>query len=255
MRISIATLFPEMFENFQNTSIIKRAIAKEVIQLELFNIRKYTLDKNYRVDDYSVGGGAGLIMKCQPIIDCLEAAKKPLSKVIYLSPRGKTFTQAMARTLSREKDLILLCGHYEGIDERILEHVDEMISIGDYILTGGELGAMVLADAIIRLQEGAIKEASHLEESFENGLLEYPQYTLPREFDGEKIPDILFTGNHSAIKKWRLKESLRLTKLYRPDLLEKKILTKEEINLLKEIESQNFSDWEIKALEQGKKFL
>ena len=173
------------------------------------------------MDSAPIGGGAGLIMKCQPILDCLNDVKSDNSKTILLSPRGKTFNQAKAHELSKEEDLIIICGHYEGIDERVNKYVDELVSIGDYILTGGEIGAMAISDAVIRLLEGSIASESIVEESFEEGLLEYPQYTEPTEYNGDKVPDILYSGNHEAIKKWRKKQSLLLTKEHRPDLFEK----------------------------------
>ena len=222
MKIKILTLFPEMFDGFLTNSIIKRAIAKKVVEIELINIRDYTTDKYGRVDSYPVGGGAGLVMKCQPIVDCLRANKSENSHTIMLSPRGKTYKQSRARELSKLEDIVLLCGHYEGIDERVNKYVDEQISIGDYVLTGGELGAMVISDSIIRLLDGAIAEESTDEESFENGLLEYPQYTEPYDYEGDKIPDILYSGNHEAIKKWRQKQSLYLTRELRPDLFNEK---------------------------------
>ncbi len=253
MRITILTLFPEMFDGFLTNSIIKRAICKSVVEIKIVNIRDYTKDKYGRVDSYPVGGGAGLVMKCQPIVDSINAYKNDKSHIIMLSPRGKTYNQKKARELTKEEDIILLCGHYEGIDERVNRYVDEQISIGDYILTGGELGAMVISDSIIRLLDGAIAEESVEEESFENGLLEYPQYTEPYDFDGDKIPDILYSGNHQAIKKWRQKKSLYLTKELRPDLFEKYKLTKQDKKLLKE-EKENAS-WELAAIEKGKKFI
>ena len=253
MIIKILTLFPEMFDGFLSNSIIKRAIAKDVIKVELINIRDYTTDKYRRVDSEPVGGGAGLVMKCQPIVDALNANKTSDSHIIMLSPRGKIYNQKRARELSEEKELILLCGHYEGIDERVNKYVDEQVSIGDYILTGGELGAMVISDSIIRLLDGAIAEESIEEESFENGLLEYPQYTEPYDFNGDKVPDILYCGNHTAINKWRQKQSLYLTKELRPDLFEKYTLTKQDIKLLDE-EKENAS-WELAAIEKGKKFI
>ena len=256
MRIDILTLFPEMFEKFLDTSIIKRAISKETVEVHLTNIRDYTTDKNNRVDDYPLGGGAGLIMRCQPILDSLKTVKKENSKVIYLSPKGKPFKQELAKKLAKEEHLILLCGHYEGIDERVLEYVDEQISIGDYILTGGELPAMVVADTIIRLLDGAISEDSLDIESFDNGLLEYPQYTFPRVYDGKEIPLILLCGNHEAVNKWRLKEQLKETMKYRPDLLEDREFSKLEKQLLKEIEEGNEEpDWYKEALEKGRKFI
>ncbi|MGI6377952.1 tRNA (guanosine(37)-N1)-methyltransferase TrmD [bacterium] len=256
MRIDFLTLFPELFKPFFETSIIKRAVSKKVVSLRVSNIRDFTLDKNYRVDDYPLGGGAGLVMKCQPILDCLKTVRKEESKVIYLSPKGQVFNQKMAKELSKEKHLILLCGHYEGIDERVLKQVNLEISLGDYILTGGELPAMVLADAVIRLLDGAISEDSLDIESFDNGLLEYPQYTFPRVYEGAEVPPILLCGNHEAIKKWRLKEQLKETMKKRPDLLVGRKYSKLELSLLKEIEKgEEEPAWYLEALEKGKKFL
>ena len=253
MRITILTLFPEMFDGFLTNSIIKRAISKKVVEIEIVNIRDYTKDRYHRVDSAPVGGGAGLIMKCQPIVDCLNDVKTNNSHVVMLSPRGKTYNQKRAKELSRLDDIILLCGHYEGIDERVNKYVDEQISIGDYILTGGEIGSMVIADSVIRLLDGAIAEESINEESFDNDLLEYPQYTEPYDFNGDKVPDILYSGNHTAIKKWRVKQSLNLTKKYRKDLFDKHQLTKQEKKLLDEGEEK--ASWQLAAIEKGKKFI
>lgn len=256
MKITILTLFPDMFTGFMTNSIIKRAIASNLVEIKIVNIRDYTLDKYGRVDSAPVGGGAGLIMKCQPIIDCLNANKSEASKVVMLSPRGKTYNQAKAHEFaSNTKDLVLICGHYEGIDERVNDYVDELISVGDYILTGGELGSMVIADSIIRLLDGAIADESTVEESFENGLLEYPQYTEPFDYNGKKIPDILYSGNHGAIEKWRKKQSLKLTKEYRKDLFDKYELNKQEKKLLNELNSDETPKWEKDAIEKGHKFI
>ena len=256
MKISILTLFPEMYDGFLNTSIIKRAISKKAVEIEILNIRDFTKDKYGRVDTPPVGGGAGLIMKCQPIIDCLNSIRTSSSHVILMSPRGKTFTQKKSHEYKDNYEhLIIICGHYEGIDERINDYVDELISIGDFILTGGELASMVISDSIIRLLDGAITEQSTEEESFENGLLDYPQYTEPTEFDGKKIPDILYSGNHTAIEKWRKKKSLELTQKYRPDLFEKYPLTKQDQKLLNEINDNVVGQWELDAIEKGKKFI
>ena len=256
MKITILTLFPDMFEGFKNNSIIKRAIGKEIVDIKIVNIRDFTLDKYGRVDTPPIGGGAGLIMKCQPIVDALKANTSKDSYKIIMSPRGKTYTQEDAKRLAKINDLVLICGHYEGIDERINDYVDEMISIGDYVLTGGEIASMAIADSVIRLLDGAITDASLDEESFTDNLLEYPQYTEPREYDGKKVPDILYTGNHTAIEKYRKKESLRLTRKYRPDLFKKHTLSKQEMKLIKEIdEGDENPKWMKDALEKGKKFM
>ncbi len=256
MVIDILTIFPSMFNDFLATSIIARAISQEIVKVNVIDIRSFTKDKNGRIDDYPIGGGAGLVMKCQPILDSLNSVKKENSKVFLMSPRGKKFNQEMARCLAKEEHIVLVCGHYEGLDERVNSAFTDMISIGDYVLTGGELASMVISDAIIRLLDGAISEGSTLEESFENGLLEYPQYTFPREYQGKKVPDILFSGNHKAIKKWRLKESLKLTKNSRPDLLINRRYSKEEIKLLKEIEDGvEEPKWLVDAIKNAKKFM
>lgn len=255
MKITILTLFPEMFESYLSNSIIKRAISKNLVEFELVNIRDFTIDKNHRVDNYPTGGGAGLIMQCQPVLDSLKSVRKDYSKVLLTSPRGQTFNQQKAIDLSKEEHLIFICGHYEGIDERVNKHVDELISLGDFILTGGEVAVMTISDAIIRLIDGVISNESTSEESFNNGLLEYPQYTFPYDYEGDVIPDILFSGNHEAIAKWRLKESFKLTKKYRPDLFERYDFSKKEIKLLKEIENNEIPKWEIDAIEKGHKFI
>lgn len=255
MKITILTLFPDMFDGFKNNSIIKRAIGKEIVEVKIVNIRDYTLDKYGRVDTPPIGGGAGLIMKCQPIVDALKANSTATSHKILLSPKGAQYSQQNAVKLSKYDDLVLLCGHYEGIDERVNNYVDELISIGDYVLTGGELGAMVIADSVIRLLDGAITDESLNEETFSDDLLEYPQYTEPREFEGHKVPDILYTGNHTAIEKYRRKESLKITRKYRPDLFKKHNFTKQDLKLLKEIDDgEDEPKWYLDALEKGKKF-
>ena len=255
MKITILTLFPEMFDGFLTNSIIKRAIGKKVCEVKIVNIRDYTEDKYGRVDTPPVGGGAGLIMKCQPIVDALKANSSKKSMKLLLSPRGKTYSQNMATKLAKEEELVLLCGHYEGIDERVNKYVDELVSIGDYVLTGGEIGAMAIADSVIRLLDGAITDVSLDEESFDNNLLEYPQYTEPKDFKGDKVPDILYTGNHTAIEKWRKKESLKLTRENSPDLFEKHELTKQEKKLLEELDQGiDNPKWLEEALTKGKKF-
>lgn len=255
MRITILTLFPSMFDGFKDNSIIKRAIGKNIVELNVVNIRDFTNDKYGRVDTPPIGGGAGLIMKCQPIIDALKNVAKSSSFKIMLSPKGKQYSQQIAINLAKFDDIVLLCGHYEGIDERVNDYIDETISIGDYVLTGGELGAMVIADSIIRLQDGAITDASLDEETFSDNLLEYPQYTEPREFEGKKVPDILYSGNHQAIEKYRRKQSLKITRENRPDLFNKHKMSKQDLKLLKELdEGIDEPKWYVDALEKGKKF-
>ena len=256
MRITILTLFPEMFDGFMTNSIIKRALAKDIVTINIANIRDFTKDKYGRVDSAPVGGGSGLIMKCQPIIDCLNSVRTDKSHVILLSPRGDTYSQKKAHQFKDQyEDLIIICGHYEGIDERVNKYVDEQVSIGDYILTGGELGAMVISDSIIRLIDGAISSESIVSESYENGLLEYPQYTEPFDYEGDKVPDILYSGNHVAIDKWRQKQSLKITKENRKDLFDKYELSKQDKKLLKELESDETPKWESDAIEKGHKFI
>ena len=255
MKITILTLFPEMFDGFLTNSIIKRAIAKNIVSVEIKNIRDYTKDKYGRVDTPPIGGGAGLIMKCQPILDCLEANSTKESYKILLSPRGNTFNQKKARQLvSLNKDIVIACGHYEGVDERVNKYFDELISIGDYILTGGEIPSMAISDAIIRLLDGAIAEDSTIEESFENSLLEYPQYTEPYDYKGDKVPDILYTGNHEAIQKYRQKQSLKLTRELRKDLFDKYELTKKDKKLIEELDNGiDDPKWLTDAIEKSKK--
>ena len=236
MKISVLTLFPEFFDSFRNTSIVARALSKREIEFETIDYRTYTLDKHNHVDDTPYGGGAGMVLMAQPIVDAL--ADLPDSHVVMLTPQGKTFTQQKARELANQEHLVLVCGHYEGFDERIRDYVDEEISLGDYVLTGGELGAMVISNAVFRLCQGVIRQASHEDDSFENGLLEYPQYTRPVEFEGKKVPEVLLSGHHENIRRWRLKESLRKTYLRRPDLLEKREFTKEEVKFLEEIKAE-----------------
>ena len=253
MRLTVLTLFPEYFESFKSASIIKKAIGNTV-DLDIYDIRENSNDPGKRVDDVPFGGGSGMLLKCQPVVDTINKVKKSNSKVIYLSPRGKTLTQSKVRELAKEEDLIFLCGHYEGVDERILDYVDEEISIGDYILTGGEVATLVVLDSIIRLTEGTIREESHLDESFENGLLEYPQYTNPRVYEGKEVPSILFSGNHEAIDKWRRKESLKITRDRRKDLFDKVELSKKDKKLLLELDNNEIGKWEKDAIEKAKKF-
>lgn len=221
MRLDILTLFPDMFTPLKE-SIIKRASDKNLVEINIIQIRDFSQDAHKKTDDIPYGGGAGMVMTPQPLYDAIQSVKTPNSYVIYLSPRGKVFNQPMARKLSKCEHLILVCGHYEGIDERIIELcIDEEISIGDYVLTGGELPAMVLADSIIRLLDGAISQDSLSEESFTNNLLEYPQYTRPQNFKGLEVPEVLLSGHHAKIAKWRKEKSIEITKQNRPDLIDK----------------------------------
>ena len=254
MKFIILTIFPEMYASFLSTSIIKRAIAEKLIEVKLINIRDYTKDKYGRIDTPPIGGGAGLIMKCQPIIDALKANSTSSTYKIALSPRGKCFNQAKAEELSKKEEIIILCGHYEGFDERIYSYFDEEISIGDYILTGGETASFCLIDAISRLIKGVISDESIVEESFSNGLLEYPQYTEPYNFDGKVVPEILYSGNHNAINKFHKKQALLITNKYRPDLLAIYKLSKDEQKLLEEGKTNQQNKWELDAIEKGKKF-
>ena len=235
MKITVLTLFPEFFDSFKSTSIIKRALESEKIEFECINFRNYTKDKHNNVDDTICGGGAGMLLSVQPIADCIKVVRSEKSVVVMMTPQGETFTQKKAREMVEYDHVILLCGHYEGFDERIRDYVDMEISIGDYVLTGGEAGALVVSDALIRLVNGVIRSQSHEDDSFEDGLLEYPQYTRPIEFEGKKVPDVLLSGHHENIRKWRLKEALRKTYKRRPELLEKRAFTKEEKKMFEEI--------------------
>ena len=255
MKITILTLFPEMFEGFKTSSIIKRAIGKGVVEIDVRNIRDYTLDKYNRTDTPPIGGGAGLIEKAQPIVDAIKATRSEHSRVLLMSPRGATYSQQTAQRLSKEEHLIFVCGHYEGVDERIDPCIDEYVSIGDYILTGGELPAMSISDSIIRLLDGAISSPSLEDESFNDNTLEYPQYTEPYEFEGMKVPDILYCGNHEAVKKWRRRASLLLTRKHRPDLFAKLKLSKQDIKLLTDYDAGITPKWESEALAKGARFI
>ncbi|MCR5210435.1 MAG: tRNA (guanosine(37)-N1)-methyltransferase TrmD [Lachnospiraceae bacterium] len=230
MKFTVLTLFPDLIEGAMNTSICGRAIAKGVLQLETCDIRDYTENRNRRVDDYPYGGGAGMLMQAQPVYDAyvamagkkLEEGKKP--RTVFLTPAGKVFDQAKAEELAKEDEVIFLCGHYEGIDERVIEEiVTDEISIGDYVLTGGELASLVVMDAVARMVPGVLgNETSAGTESFTDGLLEYPQYTRPEEWRGKKVPEVLLSGHHANIERWRREQSIQRTRERRPDLLEKK---------------------------------
>ena len=221
MKIDILTLFPDMFLGVFNESIIKRAIDEGKVKINLINFRDYTNDPHNKVDDTPYGGGAGMVLACQPIFDCVKSIKTEDSKVILLTPSGKVYKENLAYDLSKEKHLILICGHYEGFDERIKSICDMEISIGDYVLTGGEIPAMVLVDSITRLIPGVIEEESHINDSFNDNLLDYPVYTKPAVYEGMEVPSVLLSGDHKKIDEYRNSERIRLTKENRPDLLEK----------------------------------
>ena len=229
MKFDILTLFPEMFEPIKQ-SVIGKAVEKELIEINLINIRDFSKDKRKKVDDTVYGGGAGMLIRPDVVYDAFQSIEKENdAKVIYLSPKGKLLSQEKVEELSKEKHLILLCGHYEGIDQRVIDEINpEEISIGDYVLSGGEIPAMVLVDSVSRYVSGVITNESTSEESFSEGLLEYPQYTRPEEFLGKKVPEVLKSGHHENIRIWRRKESLKETFLKRPELLEKIELTEED---------------------------
>lgn len=235
MKITVLTLFVEQFNSFLNTSIIKRIIDKGLVEVKVVDIRDYSLDVHRHVDDTPYGGGAGMLMKVDVLVRALKDNQNPSSYVLLTSPKAKPYKQEDAYRLSKKEDLIIVCGHYEGIDARFEEYVDENISIGDYVLTGGELPAMVVMDSIMRLLDEGISADSLKEESYTNGLLEYPQYTRPVEFEGKEVPFVLTNGNHEEIRKYNLKMSLKETYLYRKDLLENKTLNDEEKKMLQEI--------------------
>jgi tRNA (guanine37-N1)-methyltransferase len=210
-----------MFQGFLSESIIKRAIEDKKVIINIHNIRDYSTDKHKKVDDYPFGGGQGMVLMCQPIFDAVEGLRTKDSKIIMMTPTGDTFNQSIAYNLSKEKHLIIICGHYEGFDERIMTLVDIELSIGDFILTGGELPSMMATDAIVRLVDGVINEESHKEESFNDNLLDYPNYTQPRDFRGLTVPDILISGDHAKVNEWRKNERIKRTQEKRPDLLKK----------------------------------
>ncbi len=219
MRIDILTLFPMMFEGFKTESIIKRAIEKGKVEINIIDIRDYTSYKNNQVDDYQFGGGGGMIMMCEPVYNAVESIRTEDSHVILLTPRGKTYNQKKAYEFKEKKHLIIICGHYEGFDERIYNLADEFVSIGNFILTGGELPAMMISDSVIRLIDGVITSTSLESESFNDNLLDYPVYTKPRDFRGMEVPEVLLSGNHKLINEYREEERKRITKEYRDDLL------------------------------------
>lgn len=228
MKITVLTLFPEAFDSFLSTSILKRAYEQGLFTFETINFREFTNKKHGHVDDTPYGGGAGMVLMCQPILDALKSVRTENSTVILLTPQGTRFTQQKAQELSTKEHLIFLCGHYEGFDERIRDYVDIQLSLGDFVLTGGEVAAAAMCDSILRLVDGVIKEDSSMDDSFSEGLLEYPQYTRPEVYDGKKVPDVLLSGHHAKIKQWRHEMSLRNTAQNRPDLLEGRTLSEED---------------------------
>ena len=223
MRIDILTLFPTMFDGFLSNSIIKRAIENKLVEINIINFRDYSKDPHHKVDDTPYGGGAGMVLMVQPIYDAVMDLKTEDSKIILLTPDGEKYNQRYAYDLKKYKHLIIICGHYEGFDDRIRSVVDLEISMGDFVLTGGEIPAMALADSVVRLIDGVIEEESHINDSFNpnTNLLDYPTYTKPREFNGMKVPDVLLNGNHKEIDEYRLNESIKKTQERRPDLLDK----------------------------------
>lgn len=244
MKIDVLSIFPEMFDGVLGHSILKKAAEKQAVKYHIVNFRDYADNRHQTVDDYPYGGGAGMVLKPQPIFDAVgdlvEKAESTRPRVILMCPQGERFSQKKAEELSKEDHLIFICGHYEGYDERIREHlITDEISIGDYVLTGGELGAMVVIDSVVRLLPGVLgSEESHIKDSFSTGLLEHPHYTRPADFRGMKVPDVLTSGNHRLIEEWRTKESLRRTYLRRPDLFETVDLPKEHKKWLEEIQKQ-----------------
>ncbi|MEF9921858.1 MAG: tRNA (guanosine(37)-N1)-methyltransferase TrmD [Anaerovoracaceae bacterium] len=246
MKIDILTLFPEMFVAVTESSMLGRAVEKEILNINLINIRDFSNDKHNKVDDTPFGGGVGMVMSADPIFGALNSIEAKGKKILYMSPRGKILDQEKIMELSQEEEMIILCGHYEGVDQRVLDYWDmEEVSIGDYVLTGGELPAMVLIDSVARLVPEVLgANESALEESVYSGLLEYPQYTKPREYQGLNVPEVLFNGNHKLIGLWKYEKSLELTKRVRPDLFkkyldEKKDLTKDEKKILDKITKSN----------------
>ena len=238
MKIKILTLFPNMFNGFLSESIIKRSIEKGIVDIEIIDYRQYSNLKHGHVDDTPCGGGAGMVIRCDVIDRAIKDNRSEDSYVCLVTPQGELFNQHMAEELKEKKEIILICGHYEGLDERCRSYVDRELSIGDFILTGGEIPSMAISDSIIRLLDSAIKKESSEDDSFSNGLLEYPQYTRPIEYLGQEVPSVLVNGNHKLIREYRLKESLRKTYLRRPDLLLNRKLTKEEEKYLNEIREE-----------------
>ena len=219
MKISILTIFPELFADLGREPVISRALSRGIAEIETVDIRSFAGGSFRHIDDDSYGGGAGMVLRCGPVLDALESVRTKESFTAVMTPSGRRYTQKMAHEFAKLRHLILICGHYEGMDERILDHADGIYTIGDYVLTGGELPAKVVCDSVIRLLPGVLRDEATKEESFENGLLEYPQYTKPSDWKGEKVPEVLLSGDHGRIRRWREQEALRITRERRPDLL------------------------------------
>lgn len=247
MNFHVLTLFPEMIRDGFETSITGRAVEKGLLSLETVNIRDFSVNKHNRVDDYPYGGGAGMVMKPQPVYDAYKSLNVDKARVIYMTPQGRPFNQEIAKELSKEENIVIICGHYEGIDERVIEEiVTDEISMGDFVLTGGEIAAMAVIDAVARLKPGVLgKEESFMDESFSDGLLEYPQYTRPPEFMGRAVPPVLLSGDHAKVDKWRHEQSLIRTYNKRPDILESIELSKKDSDFLKSYIIENSTDTNI----------
>lgn len=240
MKIDVLTLFPEMIEGVIHSSILKRAIDNKIIEINIHDFREFSKDKNHKVDDYTYGGGAGMLIRCDPVIDCLKSISNYQQALkIITSPSGITFNQKVAQKYSNNEHIIIICGHYEGIDSRVLNYVDEEVSIGDYVLTGGEMAACVIIDAVSRLVDGVLgNNESKISESFDEDLLEYPQYTRPLEYDGYTVPEVLISGHHENIRKWRRYESIKKTFIVRPDLIDEGSLNEEDKKILEQVKKE-----------------
>lgn len=240
MKIDVLTLFPEMIEGVIHSSILKRAIDNKIIEINIHDFREFSKDKNHKVDDYTYGGGAGMLIRCDPVIDCLKSIPNYQQALkIITSPSGITFNQKVAQKYSNNEHIIIICGHYEGIDSRVLNYVDEEVSIGDYVLTGGEMAACVIIDAVSRLVDGVLgNNESKISESFDEDLLEYPQYTRPIEYDGYTVPEVLISGHHENIRKWRRYESIKKTFIVRPDLIDEESLNEEDKKILEQVKKE-----------------
>ena len=238
MKITILTMFPDFFESFLKLPVTRRVIEKGEAEVEVVDIKTFAPGSFRNIDDSPYGGGPGMILRCQPVLDALSAVKGEKTHTVLLSPKGGVYDQKRAREFSEKEHIVLICGHYEGVDARVERYVDEQLSIGDYVLTGGELAAVVIADSILRLLKGALREGSAQDESHENGLLEYPQYTRPAVYNGDAVPDVLLSGNQKAIDEWRLTQSLLLTREHRPDLFAAYPLTEKEKKLLRQADEK-----------------